>query len=41
VSREIIARQLAIWRHAGLVEMQRSRITLRDRAALAAMVGNV
>jgi CRP-like cAMP-binding protein len=41
VSREIVARQLAIWRRAGLVEMQRGRITLRDRAALAAMVGNV
>jgi CRP-like cAMP-binding protein len=40
VSREIVARQLAIWRRAGLVEMQRGRITLRDRAALAAMVGN-
>ena len=41
VSREIVARQLAIWRRAGLVEMQRGRITLRNRAALAAMVGNV
>ena len=40
VSREIVARQLAVWRRAGLVEMQRGRITLRDRAALAAMVGN-
>jgi CRP/FNR family cyclic AMP-dependent transcriptional regulator len=40
VSREIVARQLAIWRRAGLVEMQRGRITLRDRAALAAMIGN-
>ena len=40
VSREIVARQLAIWRRAGLVEMQRGRITLRDRAALAAMVSN-
>ena len=40
VSREIVARQLAIWRRAGLVEMQRGRITLRDRAALAAMISN-
>lgn len=40
VSREIVARQLAIWRRAGLVEMQRGRITLRDRAALAALVSN-
>jgi CRP-like cAMP-binding protein len=40
VSREIVARQLAVWRRAGLVEMQRGRITLRDRAALAAMVSN-
>jgi CRP-like cAMP-binding protein len=41
VSREIVARQLAIWRRADLVEMQRGRITIRDRAALAAMVSNV
>ena len=40
VSREIVARQLAVWRRAGLVEMQRGRITLRDRAALAAMISN-
>jgi CRP-like cAMP-binding protein len=38
VSREIVARQLATWRRAGLVEMQRGSITLRDRAAIAALV---
>lgn len=34
VSREIVSRQLLAWRDAGLVELGRGRILLRDAAAL-------
>lgn len=34
VSREIVSRQLLAWRDAGLVELGRGRIRLRDAAAL-------
>lgn len=33
-SREIVSRHLSLWREAGLVELGRERIVLRDRAAL-------
>jgi CRP/FNR family cyclic AMP-dependent transcriptional regulator len=34
VSREIVSRQLAVWREAGIVELGRGRIMVRDSGAL-------
>jgi CRP/FNR family cyclic AMP-dependent transcriptional regulator len=38
VSREIVSRQLAVWREAGLVEIGRGRIVVRDGKALDRIV---
>ncbi|HEY6984223.1 Crp/Fnr family transcriptional regulator [Reyranella sp.] len=38
VSREIVSRQLAVWREAGVVELGRGRIVVRDAKALDRIV---
>ncbi len=38
VSREIVSRHLGVWREAGLVELGRGRIRIRDRAPLHRIV---
>lgn len=38
VSREIVSRHLGVWRDAGLVELGRGRIRIRDRAPLHQIV---
>lgn len=38
VSREIVSRQLSVWREAGIVELGRGRITVRDSGALDRLV---
>jgi CRP-like cAMP-binding protein len=38
VSREVVSRQLAVWRDAGVVELGRGRIVVRDPAALDRIV---
>jgi CRP/FNR family transcriptional regulator, cyclic AMP receptor protein len=34
VSREFVGKQLALWREAGIIELGRRRLTIRDRGAL-------
>jgi CRP-like cAMP-binding protein len=38
VSREIVSRQLAAWREAGVIELGRGRVVVRDAAALDRIV---
>jgi DNA-binding transcriptional regulator LsrR (DeoR family) len=38
VSREFVSKQLAIWREAGIVELGRSRLTVRDERALEQLI---
>ena len=37
VSREMVSRQLSLWRAAGFVELGRGRIAVRDHAAIEAL----
>jgi len=38
VSREFVSKQLAIWRKAGIVELGRRRLTVRDERALEQLI---
>jgi len=38
VSREFVSKQLAIWREAGIVELGRRRLTVRDERALEQLI---
>ena len=38
VSREFVSKQLAIWREAGIVELGRRHLTVRDERALEQLI---
>jgi len=38
VSREFVSKQLAIWREAGIVELGRNRLIVRDERALEQLI---
>ena len=38
VSREMVSRQLAVWREAGIVKLGRGSLTVRDEGALDRIV---
>ena len=38
VSREFVSKQLAVWREAGIVELGRGRLTMRDERGLEQLI---